>query len=159
MKFNSTRNKISKIYKSNSDNNTEIGKLVKLNIKFNQTDFSKKITKIPIFSGLATSDIIPINYNILLENCPDWAIPMIRPIAVFSTESGYSLEDGTFQSLCTYLWEKIDDINFKCNIYLNVSFYKLIGVEYVDLPLYVDLNLYFINLRDNYEIYKFEKQI
>ena len=100
-----------------------------------------------------------INYDVFLEKCPEWAIPMIHPIAVFYTEDGYVLEDCSLLSNFRYVWEKIDDINFLCHIYLNVGLTTVVETETVNVPLYLDLNLYFFNLKDFHEIHQFQKQI
>jgi len=97
------------------------------------------------------------HYEKLLENCPEWAIPMIKPVAIFYTKDGYKLENCSLASNFRYIWEKIDNKNFKCHIYLNVGLTTVVEEETVNVPLYLDLNLYFLNLKDNHEISKYQK--
>ena len=90
--------------------------------------------------------IANIGFEVLFEDLPDWAIPMMHVIPVFYTEDAYDLDgdDITFYHDFNYMWVKVDD-NYKLLIRLSGQLLQLVESTYVTLPLFVNLDCYFLN--------------
>ena len=91
--------------------------------------------------------ISDVNFEILFEDLPDWAVPMMHIIPIFYTEDAYDLdsEDITFSHDFSYMWIKVDDTNYKLLIRLSGQLLQLVDSSYVTLPLFVNLDCYFLN--------------
>lgn len=88
-----------------------------------------------------------MNFNILLENFPDWAVPLSRVVPIFRTEDGYNLDELDFGFQFNYWFQKIDNLNYLLKIFVNAS---LEDQDDNTLPIFVDINLHILNER-NYE--------
>ncbi len=95
-----------------------------------------------------------VNFSVMFEGLPDWAIPMIKIVPIFHTLDVYvnQLNDLTFIYDFNYLWEKLDNKNYLLKVRLSARLYDG-GNKF---PLYVDLKAYFFN-SNRYEIYQHKK--
>jgi hypothetical protein len=86
------------------------------------------------------------HWEILFENFPDWLIPMIKIVPQFYTDDLHNLLDSSvnFYYDFNYFWQKIDNLNYKLYLYVNGQ----ATVEYINIPLYVDVSCWIIN--DNF---------
>jgi len=90
-----------------------------------------------------------VNFEVLFENLPDWAIPMMRIVPVFYTLDAYHLDETTFYYDFNYWWEKIDNINYLLKIRVSARLYN--GAS--QAPLYLNLKAYFLNY-NRYETFQ-----
>lgn len=82
------------------------------------------------------------HWEIFINELPDWMIPMIKVTPLFYTTEGVSWDNLILNTDFNYLWEKVDNKNYKLYIYLAGYINNPDGD---DPPLYVDLKLYIIN--------------
>ena len=92
------------------------------------------------------------NFEVLFENLPDWAIPMMHIIPVFYTEDGIEFDKCDFFYDFDYDWIKVDEINYKLFIRISGRLQQIILPSVIIHPLYVDINCYFLNERKFYSI-------
>jgi hypothetical protein len=100
-----------------------------------------------------------MTFEYLLENFPEWAIPMTKVMPVFYTENAYNLDDCTFSVTWNYLWEIVDEINVKLHVHFDLIDFHMHNEEEtrIILPLFLDLKLYFVNRNQYNELYQFKK--
>ncbi len=86
----------------------------------------------------------PVHWEIFFEGMPDWAIPLIKVVPIFNTSDDYAekWDDLTLTYNFNYVWEKVDDKNYK--LYIRLSG-QLEDKNEVVLPLFVNLSLWIIN--------------
>jgi hypothetical protein len=86
----------------------------------------------------------PVHWEVFFEGMPDWAIPLIKVVPEFNTSDEYAekWDDLTLEYSFRYLWEKVDDKNYK--LYIRLSG-ELEDEDETVLPLFVNLSLWIIN--------------
>ena len=98
-----------------------------------------------------------MKFEYLLEDFPEWAIPMTEVVPIFYTENAYTLDDGTLTVMWDYRWEIVDNTNVKIHIDITVARFTDVVDSAIFLPLYMDLKLYFVNRNQYNEIYEYQK--
>jgi hypothetical protein len=85
----------------------------------------------------------PVHWEVLFEGMTDSFIPLIKVVPEFHTSDDYAEKWNTLTLDYDfhYLWEKVDDKNYKLYIRLSGELKKGITV----LPLFADLSLWVIN--------------
>jgi len=89
-----------------------------------------------------------VNVEVLFENLPDWAIPMMHIVPIFYTLNAYDINDLNFVYDFNYIWEKVEQQNgFSINndYILKIRISAQIVELFLALPLYVNLKCYFLN--------------
>jgi len=90
------------------------------------------------------TQISEVHWEVFFEGLPDWVIPLIKVVPKFNTSDTYAEQwsDLDLNYDFHYLWEKVDDKNYKLYIRLSGS---LEDDDDNELPLYVNLSLWVIN--------------
>lgn len=88
------------------------------------------------------------NFEVLLKDFPDWAVPMTKVIPLFYTTSGNNIDDDNVNLNYNfdYWFQKMDNQHYLLKIYLSGVLQRT--TETLEtLPLFVDLKLYILNER------------
>jgi hypothetical protein len=91
------------------------------------------------------SNIDATRWDVFFEGLPDWVIPLVKITPKFYTDDIYqdSWNDLTLTYDFNYLWEKIDENNYKLHLRLAG---ELKNPSNEVLPLYADLSLWIVNI-------------
>lgn len=85
---------------------------------------------------------MPYNFEIILQNFPDWAIPMTRVVPVIYQTDDKDITTANLFYDFQYWWEKINENDYKLQFYVYVI---ATGEDFVNEIVLMDLNLYIIN--------------
>ena len=87
-----------------------------------------------------------MHFSFILNNFPDWAVPMTRIVPVFKIPDAYDFEELDFFSDYFFVWEKISDNTYELNVDVEGEAEK----EGNPIALTLDLDLVFVNERNYY---------
>lgn len=82
------------------------------------------------------------HWEIFFEGLPDWSIPLIKIIPIFFTSSSYDMTSSTLTYDFNYMWEQVEEKNWK--LYIRLSG-QLKDLNNVTIPLYVNLSAWIVN--------------
>lgn len=82
------------------------------------------------------------NYEIVLENFPDWAIPMTRVVPVLSQPDDKDITNANLFYDFQYWWEKIGSDRYKLQFYVQII---VIDDDLQPEFAFLDLDLYITN--------------
>ena len=145
--FKNSKNKIQENWERSEENKNNINKVPIVALDFNSINFNKKIVTIPIITNeIYQSGGGKRHQSILLENFPEWVIPMIEVSCIYTVEDGFVNSTELITQEFSYWFEHIDKTNFLLKTIQiasateNTPFFNTISLKIINQRLYETTN-------------------
>ena len=154
VKFNSTRNKINKLWEGDQSNENDTDRLPVINKDFESYTNLRKNRKIVLLEEtLFFNDISTYSLTKRFSKFPEWATSIAKVILKTRLEDDYASDKLSLDTWFEKHFIKISDDVYDLNLdygararieQLNGSFY--------DIPIYVTIDLYFLEKNKYYTV-------
>ncbi len=146
-KFNSTRNKIAKLWETEQTNTNNVDNISKVNKDYESYNFKKRSRKITLVDDFRFFDDTS-QYEIVyrLQNISESHLPFSIPIMTTRFEDNYDLDKLLIFTGFNYNFKKIADNSYDIQLFYRARSFLIVSDSFApEIPIYVTINLYFLN--------------